>query len=198
MIITCHILQGRPDFIMLTFREQRPSGIKAYRQCPARPESARFAWPSLWVSIFPAFHLPVDFPHKVQIAQALQGWFENADSVILTELCNINIQELYFQWLRYIKIQNQMLRGSSRNKNAFGAVSFALLLWSHRCCHWWPVLILEVVKHVEASTDVWNHFIHQACFIFKIQRFSLENAMAACLQLQRQYLTLLSENVFLT
>lgn len=35
----------------------------------------------------PSFYLPVDFPHKVQLAQALQGWFEDGDYLILTELC---------------------------------------------------------------------------------------------------------------
>lgn len=43
-----------------------------------------------------SFHLPVDFPHKTQIAQALQGWFVEADYVILTELCSKNIHKIAF------------------------------------------------------------------------------------------------------
>lgn len=54
----------------------------------------------------PSFHLPVDFPHKIQIAQGLQGWFEDVDYLILIELCNKNIQGLFFQWLRYSKISD--------------------------------------------------------------------------------------------
>lgn len=54
----------------------------------------------------PSFHVPVDFPHKMQIAQALQGWFEDVGYLILIELWSKNIQGLFLQWLRNSKISD--------------------------------------------------------------------------------------------
>lgn len=72
MIILLHILRGRPDFIMLTFREW-PSGIKAHRQMSSQARTSHFRMTFPVTEYIPSFHLPVDFPHKMQIAQALQG-----------------------------------------------------------------------------------------------------------------------------
>lgn len=66
----------------------------------------------------PSFHLPVDFPHKMQIAQALQGWFEDVDYLILIELRNKNMQGIIFPVIK----KNQMLRRSSWNKKAVSTV----------------------------------------------------------------------------
>lgn len=60
----------------------------------ARTSQFRMTFPV--TDYIPSFHLPVDFPHKTQIVQALQGWFEDADYLILIELCNKNTPGLFF------------------------------------------------------------------------------------------------------
>lgn len=131
----------------------------------------------------PSFHLPVDFPHKMQIAQTLQGWFEDVDYLILIELCNENIQGLFFLWLRHSKIsyaEKLLMELKKKRKEAICCSSICFHLWSNRCCHWWDNWILGVAKHVWKEAVI-SELISStnACFLLSIQRLSLENAMVA-------------------
>lgn len=49
---------------------------------------SQFRMTFLVADYIPSFHVPVDFPHKTQIVQPFQGWFEDGDYFILIQLCS--------------------------------------------------------------------------------------------------------------
>lgn len=105
MVILCHILQGRPDFIMLTFREWKARWNQTHRQMSRQASISQFRMTFPVTEYIPSFHLPVDFPHKMQIAQPLQGWFEDVDYVILIELCNKNTLWIFFPTIKTLLME---------------------------------------------------------------------------------------------
>jgi len=112
----------------------------------SQPTISQFRMTFSVIEYIPSFHLPVDFPHKMQIEQALQGWFEDVDYVIVIELCWKNTHRIFFAVIKKLLMKQ------------VGANWFVLPFWSNRCYYWRSVLILEVLKHVEASGHVLKTF----------------------------------------
>lgn len=50
--------------------------------------TSQFRMTFLVADYIPSFHVPVDFPHKTQIVQPFQGWFQYEDYLILIPLCS--------------------------------------------------------------------------------------------------------------
>lgn len=113
----CHVIycKGDLDLLCCLLESGRHSGIKAHRQMSSQARTSQFRMTFLVTDYIPSFHLPVDFPHKTQIVQALQGWFEDVDYLILIQLCNKNTPGLFsiFQY----KLQREFpLEFTKKNK----------------------------------------------------------------------------------
>lgn len=50
--------------------------------------TSQFRMTFLVADYISSFHVPVGFPHKAQIVQPFQGWFEDGDYLILIQLCS--------------------------------------------------------------------------------------------------------------